>query len=470
MAEVEGPGNGTPLFRELRGDYEANVGQVVNLREYLDYFEPLGSALSRLPDGVGGPFVYHFSGSGQRITGAVGWVVSAASKRYGGWKLWGMWTEGPIPPLTLPLYWPYLSDPGQSGELLRRANHDAGLLQRREAAGELLDDVDATPLHDDELRTALKVQLSRLYRAPYPHERPLEVEVTRDTLDLLPWLYLLGPVEPGVAQLQPSRFNGAGYQYLFTDSPANDVEITRDVERIVDTTANDVVEGWNMAAALRVQRARPKAVKAASRPPRPAATRPTETNEMRETRSPARREKPAIVPARPADLSSIWRFVRDLVVIALLAWIGWNVHQMRKAAPVPPDNTPAQTVTEADLPEITETRAPDPPPQSRTQRLALALIATPPQGIRLDREALDVIARDGAGSTAALSRAAVEVFLRRNGCHTRNELVDGKLSAGEQRSIRRCTAVTTQRLMKNATEPDVERAFDWLERTLTAAR
>src|SRR5688500_3437832 len=101
------------FFRELRGDYVENVGQVVTPREYLDYLEPLGSALSRRPDGVGGPFVYQFRGGGARVVGAMGWVVSAASKRYGGWRLWGMWADGPIPPLALPLAWPELADPQQ---------------------------------------------------------------------------------------------------------------------------------------------------------------------------------------------------------------------------------------------------------------------------------------------------------------------------------------------------------------------
>src|SRR5687767_7497105 len=96
------------FFHELRGDYVENVGQVVAPREYLDYLEPLGSALSRRPDGVGGPFVYQFRGSGGRVVGAMGWVVSAAAKRYGGWNLWGVWTDGPIPALALPLCWPDL--------------------------------------------------------------------------------------------------------------------------------------------------------------------------------------------------------------------------------------------------------------------------------------------------------------------------------------------------------------------------
>src|ERR1044071_741466 len=84
-------------FRELRGDYVANTGQSISLREYLDYFEPLGSALSRLPDGTGGPFVHQFTVGGGRTIGAIGWVGSAAATRFRAWTLWGLWTDRAIP-------------------------------------------------------------------------------------------------------------------------------------------------------------------------------------------------------------------------------------------------------------------------------------------------------------------------------------------------------------------------------------
>jgi len=101
MSEIDA--SGAP-FRELRGDYVDHAGQQINLPGYLDYFEPLGSSLSRLPDGAGGPFVYRFTASGGRTIGALGWVVSAAARRYGAWKLWGMWTDRSMPAIALPLF------------------------------------------------------------------------------------------------------------------------------------------------------------------------------------------------------------------------------------------------------------------------------------------------------------------------------------------------------------------------------
>jgi hypothetical protein len=422
------------FFRELRGDYVENTGQVVTPREYLDYLEPLGSALSRRPDGEGGPFVYQFKGSGGRVVGAMGWVVSAAAKRYGGWKLWGVWTDGPIPALALPLLWPELPDAGQLPALVQRANENADALQRRES--ELLDALPALRLQDDEFRTALKIELTRLYRAPYPDERPLEVELAPAMLDLLPWIYLLGPVEPGLAQLQPSRFTGAGYQYILSSAPAADGRVLDAIDRMVDSAASDVLQGYRTASALRERRARPRPTK--SKP------RPSENVDMRNPPAP----KPP--PPRPLMIDFALRAVRDVIVIALLAWIGFNVHQIRK-----------NTTSTAAVPEpvATTTTEPEPEPMAapptRNERIAAALLARPPQGIRIEPAA----ARD-------LPRAAVEIFLRRNGCFARTEPVDGKFSTAEQRAIRTCTALTTQRLMRGTLDPHPERTLDWLEKTL----
>lgn len=423
------------FFHELRGDYVENTGQVVTPREYLDYLEPLGSALSRRPDGEGGPFVYQFRGSGGRVVGAMGWVVSAAAKRYGGWKLWGVWTDGPIPALALPLLWPELPDAQQLPALLQRANDHADALQRRES--ELLDALPALRLQDDEFRTALKVELTRLYRTPYPDERPLEVELAPSMLDLLPWIYLLGPVEPGIAQLQPSRFTGAGYQYILSSSPPGDGRVLDAIDRMVDSAASDVLQGFRTAAALRERRARPR--------PSPSKPRPSENVEMRNTPAP----KPP--PPRPATVpvETALRAVRDVIIIALLAWIGFNVHQIRK------NTAPAAVAPEPVATTTTSEPEPIAIPPTRDERIAAALLARPPQGIRVEPSA-----------TKDLPRAAVEIFLRRNACFPRSEPVDGKFSTAEQRAIRTCTALTTQRLMRTGLDPHPERTRDWLEKTL----
>ena len=74
--------------------------------------------------------------------------------------------------------------------------------------------------------------------------------------------------------------------------------------------------------------------------------------------------------------------------------------------------------------------------------------------------------RLAASATTDLPRTAVEIFLRRNNCFARTEPVDGRFSTAEQRAIRTCTALTTQRLMRSGVDPNADRALDWLERTL----
>src|SRR5687767_11546843 len=248
-------------FRELRGDYVENGGQTISLREYLDYFEPLGSALSRLPDGTGGPFVHRFTDSGGRTIGSIGWVVSAASKRFGGWKLWGMWSDRPIPAVVLPLFWTELSDSGRNSEVVHRANEESDRILHRNRWPELLDDVTTTGLHDEAFRESLKAELEHAWAVPPPHRQPIVIELAPRMLDALPWLYLLGPVDPVQAQLQPSRFNGPGYQYILGEqrAPARaGSEITFAIDEMVDTAASDVLAGWRMANDLRGRRGRPK--------------------------------------------------------------------------------------------------------------------------------------------------------------------------------------------------------------------
>lgn len=428
------------FFRELRGDYvdhAGKVGQVVTPPEYLDYLEPLGSALSRQPDGAGGPFVYQFRASGGRVVGAMGWVVSAASKRYGGWNLWGMWTDGPIPALALPLFWPELQDRQQLPALLRRANDDAEALQRREAWPELLDRISALRLQDEDFRMLLKGELTRLYRAPANAERPLEIDLEPSQLELLPWIYLLGPVEPGVAQMQPSRFHGAGYQYILTDAATADVDVAQDIETMVDATANDVLQGFRMAAALRERRSRPRR-KTVAPPPR------SEKPDMQKPSTPQQR-RPSPAPPPPPPALDLVPLVMRAIMIALLAWIGWEVHLIRTNLPAAPAAAPQ--------PVATETQA-EAPPLSREQKIIEALTTNPPQGLQIQPAALD-----------DLPRTAVEIFLRRNGCFSRTEPVDGKFSTAEQRAIRSCRALATQRLMRSGIEPHPDRTLEWLEKT-----
>lgn len=424
------------IFRELHGDYVENAGQELSLREYLDYFEPLGSALARLPDGAGGPFVHHFTDSGGRTIGALGWVVSARSKRFGGWRLWGMWTDGPIPAVALPVFWPVLDDPERVAEWVGRANDKAEMLVDPDRWGEILGGLKAPRLREEPFRELLKAELARAYAVPLPHRSPLEIEVAPHTLDLLPWLYLLGPVDPAKARLQPNRFNGAGYQYILTDGipSGGDVDIPREVESIVDTAAKNVAAAVRLAGELRARRERPPA-----RPAKPA--RPRERSEMRSTTStPTPPSKPARAPA--PELAMIADAVWKLAVLALLGWIGWNVQQMRRAEPASPP--PAVTTTSAASVET----VPEPETSAaRIRRLAAAA------NVRVS----------GADAEEKLARAAVEIFLRRNRCYPGADAPDGRFSTAEQRAIRNCTSLQNARLMKDRTEPDRVRAIQWLD-------
>jgi hypothetical protein len=490
MAESDPSDDARQPFRELHGEYVENAGQVMNLRQYLDYFEPLGSALSRLPNGTGGPFLLHFTDSGGRTVGSLGWVVSAAAKRFGGWKLWGMWSNRTLPAVALPLFWSALSDPEQVSDWVGRANKDSTRLLSRNRWSELLDDVKTTRLHQTAFRDLLKAELARAHAMPPPYRHPIEVELTPATLDLLPWLYVLGPVDPAAAHLQPNRFNGAGYQYILSDrlSPREEAEIPREIETMVDTAATDVVAGWRMANELRARHGRPKLVESPA--PRPKRRRPTddkpetrsvEVNDMA-TASPARgKPKSSSASWRPiwseaaSFTGAVWKPLFHIAVLALLAWIAFNVHLIRKAT-VPQPNAPATLTTTT---TTTETNEADPSPvpvfeakltPARIRRIGTALAAKPPKNIRLSDAVLSDIARDDTNAGGKLARVAIEIFLRTNGCFARTEVVDGKLSAAEGRAIRNCATLQDEKLMTSATEPDTTRAIEWLETTLSAGR
>lgn len=456
-------------FRELHGEYVENAGQVMNLREYLDYFEPLGSALSRLPNGSGGPFLHHFTDSGGRTVSSLGWVVSAAAKRFGGWKLWGMWSDRTMPAVALPLFWSALSDPEQVSDWVGRANEDSARLLSRDRWPEVLDEVKTTRLHESAFRDLLKAELARAYAVAPPHRHPIEIELTSRTLDLLPWLYLLGPVDPTTAQLQPNRFNGPGYQYILSDQvqPHADVEVKREIEAMIDTAATDVLAGWEMANALRVRRGRPKRVESPS--PR-REKRPVEVNDMGSQPKPKRVALWRSMGNEAATLAgAVGKPLYRLAVLILLAWIAFNVHLIRKATVAQPSASPTTTTT------TTSPDEPSPAPvfeaeitPARIRRIGTALAAKPPKNIRVANAVLSDIARADTDATDKLARVAIEVFLRTNGCFARAETVDGKFSTAEGKAIRNCATLQDEKLITSGTEPDDAHAIEWLERTVGA--
>ena len=130
--------------------------------------------------------------------------------------------------------------------------------------------------------------------------------------------------------------------------------------------------------------------------------------------------RPAAPDWSPAQLTPVYQ----LLVLALLGFLAWNVWGIRKSMP-----TAALATRTDEPPQIVEVTAADRP------------------------------------SREIAARIAVELFIRRNGCYTpRSEAVDGILSSAEQRAIRTCTAIQTARLM-NGEQPNEERAIAWLQRT-----
>jgi len=448
MAEIELT-DATRPFRELHGDYVENAGQQINLREYLDYFEPLGTALARLPDGTGGPFIHHFTASGNRTISAVGWVVSAKSKRFGGWKLWGTWTDRPMPVVAFPLFWSMLADPERVTDWVERANEDADRLLDDGRWSEVLGEMKTTRLRDSAFREYLKAELARAYAVPLPHRHPIEIELTPRMLDLLPWLYLLGPVDPVTARLQPNRFNGAGYQYILSDElpTISDAEIPREVDAIVDAAAKSVVAGWRLANEFRARRERPARPTKTTRERKEMRSAASSAPSSMSTATASASTKPAVrVPWN--DIATAADVVWKILTVVLLAWIAWNTQVLKKATLAPSLTTTSTTVAPVYEPDLSS---------ARVRRVASALETRAPRGIPIAAGTLNDITTD------KLAHVAVEIFLRRNGCLETTEAVDGKFSAAEQRAIRNCAVLQDERLMKDRTEPDAARAIDWLE-------
>jgi hypothetical protein len=177
------------------------------------------------------------------------------------------------------------------------------------------------------------------------------------------------------------------------------------------------------------------------------------------------RKAPAAKPVLPLErwmllVTPLYR----IAVLALLVWIALELRDIRNAMPARPAAViPATTTTTANVvpaPTSTASTAAAEPesPETRVRRIAQMLAATPPQGIRVNRTA--------TADSRSLANAAVEVFLRRNGCFSRAEAVDGRISAAEQRAMRNCTALRDERLVNSRGEIDQASAIAWLERAL----
>ena len=170
------------------------------------------------------------------------------------------------------------------------------------------------------------------------------------------------------------------------------------------------------------------------------------------TRKPSPAPTWSAVLTDPGTLADVAKALFCLAVLALLGWIGFNVHLIRKAV------TAERALPAPVVPTVEEES-----PATRLSRIAAALPTRLPRGIRVNETVLNEIAQGGPNAEEQLARVAVEIALRRNGCHPRTEAADGRLSTAEQRAIRTCTALQEERLMRNATEPGTARAIAWVE-------
>ena len=173
------------------------------------------------------------------------------------------------------------------------------------------------------------------------------------------------------------------------------------------------------------------------------------------------RKPPKPMAALPLEtLKTAWTTLYQIAVLGLLFWIGLEVRGIRNAMPSPPVAVPVTTTSVATAPNTPEPQPVEAPetPAARIARIAQTLAAHPPQGIRVNPA--------GIGDASSLARAAVEIALRRNGCFKGSEAVDGKISAAEQRAMRNCSVLSSERLVNARGEIDAPHAIDWLERTL----
>jgi hypothetical protein len=348
--------------------------------------------------------------------------------------------------VTLPLFSSALADPSLTPDLVERANAGAERLFDKKRWPDLLKGAKTFRLRD-ELREPLAAQLEHAWSVPPPHRHSIEVELSPQMLDILPWLYLLGPVDPAAAQLQPNRFNGAGYQYIFNDQPAPVRGGVSDaVGELVDAATTDPASAWRIAHQRRAERGRPK------RPERPSSRTPrVEINDM--SREPSPRKPPML-----NDLALVGKVLYPVLVLVLLTWIAWNVNTIRKRTAVPADE-PAPTTTTVSPTPVLSTAPDEPSADPRLVRIGTALAARPPRNVHISDAALAEAAK---GDADTLARVAIEIFLRRNNCFARTEVVDGRLSTAEERAIRNCAVLQDERLVKNG-QPDQPRAITWLE-------
>lgn len=473
-----------PLFRELTGTY--SDGQRVTPVEYSDHFEAIGTSFARHPDGAGGPFVYNFRRSDGQQVGSIGWALSVASRRLGGWQLWGMVCEGQaFPALALPLLWKQLRSRDDLARLKERVEDIGDVLGNPDELLRLLQQLQRDPMKDD-LRQGLRALLHTAYAKYSPGAGSISIDVTPETLDTLPWLSLLGPVSPRAAQLQPRPFHdGIGYSYVLKlketklDSPRVNSIVHEKIDAALRLLPSDLAGAWAIAEETRgitqrsgvpevlvpvpVQPSRERTFPRAEPPPQRTVSAPVSSDATLLSE-----QQGALLRDLSRKVELAYRWVIPVALFVLLAfsglnvWFTWTVKQeleqlsRRVVEPVSVTDTspPVQdTTAEVVPPAETTTAAPLP--------LHARLAARPPAGIVLDA-AFKTRLTQSAPTRLQFAAAAVEIFMRLEGCQELARPVNGQIN-DERAAIAACPKLQTAGILTEQRDMIVAEAMQWLE-------
>jgi hypothetical protein len=479
-----------PVFRELTGTY--SDGQRVTPVEYSDHFEAIGTSFARHPDGAGGPFVYNFRRGDGHVVGSIGWALSVASRRHGAWQLWGMVSEGQaFPALALPLLWKQLRSRDDLSRLKERVEGIGEAFGNPDDLLRLLEQLPRDPMKDD-LRQGLRALLHAAYAKYAPGAGSIPIDVTPETLDALPWLSLLGPVPPRSAQLQPRPFHeGIGYAYVLKqketrlESPRVNSIVHEKIDAALKLLPADIAGAWAIAEETRgiMQRssvaevAPPGTVIMSVQAPRERIPKRPEAPQPRPVSAPVSSDAMLLSEQQSAllrDLSQkiefAYQWVIPVTLFVLLAfaalnfWFTWTVRQeldqlsrqISDSNASVPDPSLQQPAVATDFVPPTQTSTAPPLP------LHTRLAARPPAGIILD-EAFRTRLTESEPTRLQFAAAAVEIFMRLEGCQPLSKPVNGQIS-DERAAIADCPKLQTAGLMTEERDMLAAKATQWLER------
>lgn len=457
------------IFNPLRATYAG--GQIVEPKDFYDAVNGIGTPLSSIPRGEG-PFLRNVP----RKKGALGWARGTPSARVASWSAVGVWCDGSIPFLAFPWLWNQLRSATDPSEIVETANQFAADLESPEDPSRVfsrLPKVDrptlARLLHD------LFVQKEQVGTTT------IKVDLSVDDLDLIPWIFLLGPLDPFDVQVLPFKWERDQYWYTLGDKislPYADVQpmLRKNLDKSIETLLEEVEESptnaWQRAIELRKNPLRVTAIPTVEAPAYPNAQRPQSLESLPLDRDPLAAR--TIVPQNETGLPPPWPIERILLVaIAISSLITvWMQYNARNAldqlvsrtstdtnASAKTDTSTTDTITPATDPTL-HPRAPLP---NLAHTAAMGLLYESPVPIAKDaRSAFDqAIAVRNAKDMTLISNAAVEVALREKQC-VENTPIDGMLDENERKEAAQCVAMKSERFFRGDGTADVRGRLQWL--------